>query len=457
MAGLPTELLKELEAGDLPILARSARELAQLATRGERSAPNDIADVVLRDPFFTLNVLRTISARKQSRLSGEVTTIDHAIMMFGVRPFMERFRKSDVLDDRFHADHAALLPLRRAMSRAHHAACQARDWAIQRADMESEEVYVAASLNEIAELLLLLVAPKLAAKLTEAIRRDPLGTAQAQRQLLGFELRALHQAITATCKLPELLCELMDPHLIDRPRVLNVQLAASLARHTEFDWQGDALHADIEAVASLLHSSTDEAMAHIHRTAVLAARAWQWYMAPPAARWLPLLPEPKAIAPALDAAPAFKTAQEAIVWTVRAMQQAGLTRVVFAQHTPLALKGKLNLGVGESPLARFEISLGKAHLFTHLMNKPQSVWFGVHNRDNLGQFVTGELTQVIGQGDFFATSLFVNGKPFALLYADRRGQGVLDESVYHAFKQIGARLNQALPVLMTSRPAQAST
>lgn len=459
MAGIPSELLAELRAGDLPVLALSALEIDKLVPRGDRAAPNDIADIVLRDPFFTINVLREIGARKKSRLSGEVTTIDHAIMMFGVQPFLDRFRKPKVLDERFHAEPANLLPLRRAMSRAHHAACQARDWAIQRADMESEEVYIAASLNELAELVLLLFSPPLAGKLTEAICRDPLGTTSAQRELLGFGLRELHDEIVRICRLPELLCELMNPQNIERSRVLNVQLAASLARHAEYGWHGDALHADIEAVAGLLHTSVDEAITHVHHGAVIAARAWQWYMAPPAARWLPLLPEPSTPQPVASVASVFKTAQEAIVWAMRSAQQLGLRRAVFALYSaqPKMLKGKAAFGAADSPLAGFELALEKAHLFAHLMHKPQSVWLNAQNKANLSHFVTDELTRVIGQGEFYASSLFLNGKPFALLYADRLGGGdVLDEAGYRAFKHICARLSAALPALLSTRPASAS-
>lgn len=460
MAGIPTELLAALEAGDLPVLARSAREMEKLLPRGERVAPKDIIDIVMRDPFFTLNVLRTISARKKSRLTGEVTTIEHAIMMFGVRPFLERFNQLKTLEDQFHTDHAALIPLRRAISRAHHAACQARDWAIQRKDMESEEVYIAAALNEIAELMLLLYAPALAAKLTEDIRRDPVGTVAAQRALLGFDLPSLHQSILNICRLPDLLCELTDPRRMELPRVLNVQLAASLARHTEFDWHSKALQADIEAVAALLHISLSDTIAHIHRSAVLAARAWQWYMAPPAARWLPLLPPVPVPSVVATTEPKFDTPQTAIAWAMRNLnKQVGLSRVVLALYAPQqrVLRGKVNVGAADSPLAAFELSLAQDHLFSRLMNKPQSVWFGAPNTSSLNPFVTGEITRVVGQGDFFASSIFINGKAFALLYADCRGEdAALDETAYQAFKQIGARLSQVLPALMAPPPAQAS-
>ena len=166
------EIAQKIGSADLPILSDSAAEFGKLALRGERTDPVEIADVVLHDPFFTLNVLRAIGSRKRGRLAGEITTIEHAVMMFGAKHFFERFAKPSTIENHFKSNPRALLPLRRAMSRAHHAACQARDWAIVRQEIESEEIYLAASLNDIAEQILCYVSPESAEKLSEEIRRD---------------------------------------------------------------------------------------------------------------------------------------------------------------------------------------------------------------------------------------------------------------------------------------------
>ena len=57
------ELISRLSAEDLPVLATTAAELAKQAARGESASPSDIAEIILHDPFFTLNVLRVIGAR----------------------------------------------------------------------------------------------------------------------------------------------------------------------------------------------------------------------------------------------------------------------------------------------------------------------------------------------------------------------------------------------------------
>lgn len=447
------ELVGRLSSEDLPVLAKTAAEIAKQAVRGERASAQDISDIVLHDPFYTLNVLRAISMRKRSRLSSEITTIEHAVMMYGAKPFFERFANPKIIEDQFKGNPQALLQLRRSLSRAHHAACQACDWAIYRNDIESEEVYIAAAINDFAEQYLCLVAPDLAAKLTEEIRRDPGGTAAQQRALIGFDLHELCDVILRAVKLPDLMCFLTNPDNAQAARVSNVQLAAAVARHAEFGWYGAALQQDLTAVAALLHLSEDEAISRIHRTAVLAARAWHWYGAPPAARWLPLLPEQPAVAPKPATPVQFSSAQALMRWAMQALQsEAKLSRVAFALRTPdgQALRAKFALGVtADSPFAQFEIGLSAHNLFSRLLQKPQGVWLNPQNKDNLQAYINPDMLRVIGHGEFFAHSVFLGPKPFGLFYGDcRDGPGAtggpLTELQYLKFKEIAAQVTRTL-------------
>jgi hypothetical protein len=450
------DLVRRLGSEDLPVLANTAAEIAKQAIRGERASAQDISDIVLHDPFFTLNVLHAIGMRKRSRLSSEITTIEHAVMMFGAQPFFARFANPKIVEDQFKNNPQGLLQLRRALSRAHHAACQACDWAIYRNDMESEEVYIAAAINDLAEQYLCLVAPDLAAKLTEEMRRDPNGTSSAQQALLGFDLRSLFDAMLRAVKLPDLMKHLTDPSKAQAARVNNVQLAAAVARHAEFGWDGPALEQDMAAAAALLRIPQEDAISRIHRTAVLAARAWHWYRAPPAARWLPLLPEPAA--PELkpkSAAQSSGSMQELMRWAMQALQtEAGLSRVVFALRTSdgQALRAKICLGEAESsPFAQFEIGLANQHLLTRLLQKQQGVWFNQQNENNLQPYLSAELQRVIGRGEFFAHSVFLGPKPFGLFYGDSRGDQ-LNEARYQKFKEIVARVTRAMHRLAGKTP-----
>jgi len=128
-----------IDIDTLPVFARTIAELAKLSPRGERAPLPELTEVVLHDPLLTLRLLAAVNNRR-SRLGAEITTVEHAIMMMGVQPFFQRFSRLVSVEDHLRSKPAALLALRRTASRAHHAAYQARDWAIYRADIESEEV-----------------------------------------------------------------------------------------------------------------------------------------------------------------------------------------------------------------------------------------------------------------------------------------------------------------------------
>jgi HD-like signal output (HDOD) protein len=461
IGGLPT--------ADLPVLAASIAEIERFGARGERTPLTDLADVVLHDPLFTLKVLAKVNGRRKSRLGADITTVEHAIMMMGVQPFLFQFSKLTSVEDFLKGKNAGLSSVHEVASRAHHAACQARDWAICRQDIESEEVFVATLLNEMPELLLWYFAPDKMATLAQAMRENPANAATAQEELLGFTLAELHEALVGTFAIPELLCDLMDIGKGTHPRALNVRLASTIARRAENGWYGAALADDITAAAAYLHLSMDDATTRIHRTAVLAARAWRWYGARPAAALLPLLSAPplapvieQTIAPATGQTvapaqaksaapgPAPRNAQEWITWALRVLvREVGLGRSMFALCSAdrQALKAKWVEGAAPgSALSGFTLSLGNGNLFSHLMAKPQGLWLQDTNRARLAPFLTGEMTRAIGRGDFFAMSIFLHGKPVGLLYADA-GEvdgATLDDKRHHAFKQVAVKLAQGL-------------
>ena len=55
------------------------------------------------------------------------------------------------------------------------------------------------------------------------------------------------------------------------------------------------------------------------------------------------------------------------------------------------------------------------------------------------------IRQLLGHGEFFAMSVFLNGKPIGLFYADSKHDGAaLDEQSYLEFKQLCLRAAQGL-------------
>lgn len=452
MTQTPEEWIDRLKCDDLPVLRRTAAELARLSTKGDQSSAAEIADILLLDPLATLRLFHLANSMRRGRFGTEITTVEHAVILLGVTPFFSFFRNLRVVEDEFKDRPQVLRRLLSIMSRSHHAAVQAGDWAALHRDMKAEEVYIAALLRDMVELLYWLLIPD-----------------AAQSAAPGGELQP---ALAEAWHVPELLRELMSADHRERQRAMGVSLAVAVAHHSENGWHGSELAADFEAVAAFLHLPPGEEGGVIHRNAVAAARRWEWYGVAPAAAKLPMLPGPlpaepleqahettcliprqdkldeysSEIAAHLDAT---LNLHDMMALVLKGMHEGiGLNRVVFALLTAdrSKVKAKYVLGAeAASPLRGFEFDMGSPHLYARLMEKMQGVWLNQGNRAKFAPLIPTEIRSLTGDGEFFAMSLFVCDKAVGLFYADRgHGSCALDEHSYQEFKRLCLKAAQGL-------------
>ena len=270
--------VRALDAVEIPVLARTVEELADLRENEERVVARDIARVLLHDPMFTLRVLRYLQAHRRAAQNTEITTVEHAVMMLGVTPFFAHFGDLPAVEATLADQPLALDGLMRVVYRAHHAALYANDWANLRCDRNAGEIAIAALLHDITEMLLWCFAPELALRIGAMRRMDPsVRSSAAQLSVLGFELAGLQAALIAEWRLPALLQSLMDDAHASHPRVMNVARAVNLARHSARGWDDAALPDDYGAVEHFLKLAQPEVLARIRRTALQAASARDWY------------------------------------------------------------------------------------------------------------------------------------------------------------------------------------
>ena len=205
-------------------------------------------------------------------------------------PFLRHFARQRTLQAALASQPVALEGALAVVSRARHAALYARDWAVLRHDIEVDEVTTAALLHDLAELVLWCHAPDAALQISRMRQERPGRRSDAaQRLVLGFSLAELQLALVREWRLPPLLLRLMDDYNASTPRVLNVALAAAVARHVAQGWNDAALPDDYKAVGKLLGVAPQLARDRVVRVAVLAARDWQWSGVIPPAAWLPLI------------------------------------------------------------------------------------------------------------------------------------------------------------------------
>lgn len=285
------EWVVRLTQSDLPVLRKTANEIERLRKIEDRITAKDISIAVLHDPMMTIKVLRFIESRRKTG-SAEITTISHALMMMGTGSFFDHFSPDFITVEDLLADKPdALYGMLSVVSRSRHAAIYAQDWSLMRHDLESDEVTIAALLHDMAEMLLWCYLPDELIEIRRRMMRDStLRSTDTQMAVLGFSLKKLQMLLAAVWKLPELLRSLMDSNQAKHPRVVNVTLAASLARHSAHGWYNAALPDDFAAIKEFLGMGAENMMEYINRNVLVAAKEWHWYNFRPAAAWLPMLP-----------------------------------------------------------------------------------------------------------------------------------------------------------------------
>lgn len=251
---------------ELPVLRRTVRRFAEYRENEDRVGGRAVAGTVLQDPTMALKVLAFIEAHRGSKQNRDITTIERAVMMIGITPFFRAFEQLVTLEEHLAAHPRALVGVIKVIARAHRSAQFAREWAIQRHDVDVDEVTVAALLHDIAEILVWSFAPELALRVRQMLDQNPgLRSRTAQQQVLGITYHDLQLALVRTWHLPRLLVTLMDDAKADHPRVRNVVLAVDLARHSAQGWDDAALPDDYKAICELLHVRQEDLL---HRLGV---------------------------------------------------------------------------------------------------------------------------------------------------------------------------------------------
>ncbi|HEX8986913.1 MAG TPA: HDOD domain-containing protein [Rhodocyclaceae bacterium] len=245
---------------ELPVLRHTAAEIEALRENAENVNGRKLSAVIMHDPLMMLRVLAFIEQHRGKRQSTDITTIERALMMIGIGPFFNTFQNLPLVEDRLKSHPKALLGLLKVVARARKAVTWARDWAVYRHDLNTDEVIVATLLHDFAEILMWCFAPALAIRVKERQAADPtLRSVAIQEEAFGVPLFQLKLALAEEWKLPGLLTKLMDPQHADHPRVRNVKLAVDLARHSANGWNDAALPDDYAAIGELLRLG-DEAV-----------------------------------------------------------------------------------------------------------------------------------------------------------------------------------------------------
>lgn len=245
------------KTAEVPILRQTAQELEDLRQHQEEVGAKQITRVVINDPLMMFKVLAYANNHRGRSQLQDLVQVEQAIIMMGNSTFFERIPFSPLVEDVLNDHFSALMDVLKLMIRAHRAGYFCAEFASHLKDLHAEELRVAASLHDFAEMLMWCFNPDPMSLIAERQQADPtLRSKAAQQDVLGFQIQNLQAELVKVFNLPSLLTDLMDDERAHLPRVKNVQLSVNLARHSADGWHNAALPDDYDAIAQLLHVDT---------------------------------------------------------------------------------------------------------------------------------------------------------------------------------------------------------
>lgn len=482
MSSLAPITIDELTARPLPVFGHSVQAIRNLSS--EDAVPwEKYGDIILKDPGLILQTLLALRGTGGKRREDPVTSMEQAAMLLGLERVQQLPADSELVEEALQG--RAQEGYRRTVVRAFHAAYQAWDWGFVRRDPNPDELLLSALMHDAAELALWVNAPERIHQLRRLVFRDHVPPAEAQYIALGESLEHFGRRLAERWNLPPLVHEALRPEYGQEPRVQGVVLAVQLARQTEWGWYSSAVEETLAMIGEHLDGTPEEVSRHVHQTAVRAAREAGLHGAPLPASLLPLQPggeqsfidaefppEPGEAPPSADPALASHEAEQRglvclspqparyaeimqqledglgrlqsndlLRMAIHGMHEgAGLNRALFAilSHDRKYLQARFMVGSdSDTNFNRFRVALDQPHLFTRLMEKPQSLRLHDGNRAKFWPLVPSEVQALIGTNRFFAQSVHINGRPVGLFYADRHGQDCdMDEATYDKFRQL---------------------
>lgn len=445
---------------DYPVLENTHNALVAIEKGDSDIGGAAIAASVRTDPLMVLKVMRMANSGRNGRFAQPVSTMENALMLIGPAPGLWQMLDCNLVEQV--VPPAPQAGLMQVVARAYHAAFQAREWALFRLDLNSEEVYIAALLQEIAELILWTTCPETMQSLPSL--RQQLGREEAERTLLGCTCDELTLTLSEVWNLPSLMTSAqISTERQAHPRARLVCLAKRLARHAECGWYHEDLQQDMDELAALLHLRNEDVAGRVHRISVAAARSRIFAGVTPAAAWLPMLPDDESndcllnaaelplteanatslqskenIALHLDDTSTLHDLMQKVMRSIK--EEVGLERAAFAllSEDNTQLRARYVTGVPEgAALRQFRFGMNEDNLFTRMLSRQQAFWLNPETRARVRPLLTEEVLRVIGDGQFFIMSLAPRGKVIGLIFADRGTSGsALDADSYGKFKAL---------------------
>jgi hypothetical protein len=255
-----------------PTRAATIEQLIRLQA-GDAAAGAQLTHIILADLPLTSRLLRAVNSFYCNPERVRIATISRAVGVLGFHGVRRPALVIALLEDCARGTQRA-----RALAcfaRSIHAAAQARGFATHRADVDPEEVFVAALLRDAGELQFWCSGNTLAAEIDRAFAEPGADARAVEERIFGGSLAARAAPLNPFVPALPLLQAALAEGVGGDPRVRCIQLAHALARCAEDGWPGEVLQQLSTEVTREMAVPAGEVIAavraHAHDAACLAA------------------------------------------------------------------------------------------------------------------------------------------------------------------------------------------
>jgi len=226
-----TKWLKKIGEENMPAFRKTAADVTAAASN-PATGTEQLGRLILQDPALTVRVLRLSNMFYYNPSGRPISTVSRAVMVLGVdtvrsiclslslmEVFLNGSRQERVLVD---------------LGRSMHAAMQAKALAVALKDPRAEEIFIAAFLLQVGNMVFWCFSQDEGAALDTMLRPGQ-SDALAEKAVLGFSLAQLSQALVEDWKLSPILLEIFRGHRHTIPAEC-VLKGWEIARLAEIGW-----------------------------------------------------------------------------------------------------------------------------------------------------------------------------------------------------------------------------
>ena len=463
--------VQQLRTQDMPVVGNVIAELNAISGNDDADV-NQMAEVILRDPNLTSQVLRIANSVQYNYAKKQVNTVSRAVVRIGLKGMRAICISLLLVDSLVKGDtKERLLKL---IAQGFHAATQARFLIMTRDEDAAEEVFIAALLFNLGEMAFWSLEESAKANL-ELMSEDPKVRRAAMERELGTSFKAITRELAKHWHLGETLVHaLYPPGGQVNAKVSAVITGERLARAALYGWDSPQVHKVLKEVMAYTSTDLETAAANVKACADQAAQVALDFGVSAACPHIPssladihrqqhnrskiikgdvhlqlsILRELSAATrDSIDVNTIFQM-------TLEGMHRGiGLERVAVAVVKGHKLVAKYILGEHtEHWRAGFSIDIGpySDNMFTHAMSATDSsaLWIDSEVIDKNAEWYSPDIVRILGKLPAMIYAVKVGQRKVAAFYADRwTFGGKLDQERFESFTHFASQAQMSLNLL----------